>query len=644
MITDLNKILVEWAYQTSDGKPNVKNKAQLIVLEKVLKNFDWPSNARAELLNTLLEANGENKPLSKQDKEKVKKMGLVWKGKGYGKENEKGISFKNDDGKLVKIDKDGDDEKSGEKLDEPSEFDRDVDSNKGISPDYERPTSDDEEEEKSKKQNVTKKQIQIAEDLKDDLDFILENREAVRLKSGGGSNSPSVQDVKDLKEFTEKRMEQDKRRLEAEQKGEEFNEEPYVHPNIIQREVNDKTLDKSIDYLKDNLEEKEFENLIKRFAKGGAVPRHLTKLTKLKKGEEGYPGLDTNSPGYKRAREIIRLYIKNDAKSPVTGKPLPLSHMEPDHRIPFTTAESDVVESGEFDGLSLKAKKPADGNSLQEIMKKRKEQLTDYDKRVIAKLEPLQAKYDDPTSNMDLMAGPVNQFKGSLINDKLLNSIRRKLAENPEEKRLIDEYTSERKRLITKYYRDLVENGGVPPYHEYVIRNADTVETNAMMKAHNYYHPDSKTITMYLKGDKTKGIEPDSDYYQKVKDFWIKKGVELPESVDDVDFKKPPFNQTMAIYIPAGRGRGGAKRRPTKDDHNYMTEEFSNLKYFGSTLQEDKEQEQVIDDSRKEVNKTLDMKQIEILKVQLQNSNLSDKARSNRQKKLDKLQSLYSEN
>ena len=436
-------------------------------------------------------------------------------------------------------------------------------------------------------------------------------------------------------------MEQDRRRLEAEERGEEFNEEPYVHPSIRQREVDDETLDKAIDYLEKNLEPKEFEALIKRFAKGGAVPRHLTKLTKLKKGQPGYPGLDKESPGYKRAREIIRLYLKNDAKSPVTGKPLPLSHMEPDHRVPFSTAESDVVESGKFKGLSLKAKKPADGNSIQEIMKKRKDQLTDYDKKVIDELEPLQAKYDDPTSNMDLMAGPVNQFKGSLINDKLLNSIRRKLAENPEEKRLLDEYKSERKRLIEEYHREAVANGSVPPYHESAIRNADTVETNAMMKAHNYYHPDAKTVTMYLKGDKTKGIEVDPDYYQKVKDFWAKKGVELPESVDDVDFKKPPFNQTMTIYVQAGRGRGGAKRRPVKDDHGYMVEKFANQNYFGSTLNEDQEQEQVVDDARKKVNTTLDKKRIEILKVQLSDPNLSGRKRANRQKELDSLLALY---
>ena len=76
-------------------------------------------------------------------------------------------------------------------------------------------------------------------------------------------------------------------------------------------------------------------------------------------------------------------------------------------------------------------------------------------------------------------------------------------------------------------------------------------------------------------------------------------------------------------------------------DHNYMVEEFKNQNYFGSTLQEDTEQEQVIDDARKKVNKTLDMKQIKILKLQLDDPNLSDKKRQNRQKELDSLTTLY---
>ena len=92
----IDDIIIEWAYRVKDGKPNPKSIRDRIVLESVLKDFGWNVAQRNVLLENLSEAS-ENKPLSKQDKEKIKKMGLVWKGQGYGKENEKGISFKNDD-------------------------------------------------------------------------------------------------------------------------------------------------------------------------------------------------------------------------------------------------------------------------------------------------------------------------------------------------------------------------------------------------------------------------------------------------------------------------------------------------------------------------------------------------------------------
>ena len=430
---------------------------------------------------------------------------------------------------------------------------------------------------------------------------------------------------------------------EAIEKGEEFNEEPYVHPSIVQRKIDDKTVDAAVDYFEKKLPPKEFGKLLKKFSAGGAVPRHLTKVTKLKKGEEGYPGFDKNSPGFVRAKKILKLYLKNDCKSPVTGKPLPLSHMEPDHRLPFTTAETDIVESGKYKGLSLKAKKPADGNSLQEIMKKRKDELTDTEQNIVKDLEPLQAKYDDPDTNMDLMSGPVNQFKSDLIDDKLLNSIRKKLAENPQEKKLQNEYKTLRKKLIREHHADKVSRGDNPPYNEYDIRNADSVETNAMMKAHNYYHPDAKTITELEGGDPSKGIPADPNYYDKVKSFWKDKGVDLPENKDDIDFDKEPFSKTMTIYVQAGRSRGGAKRRSKGDDHNYMIDEFKKHGYFGSSLEDDKGQEKVIDDARKSVNRQLDKKQIEILKVQLDDPSVTGRKRDNRQKELDRLQKLYSE-
>jgi len=492
----------------------------------------------------------------------------------------------------------------------------------------------------SKKNTDTK--IQINKELGENLNFIEENYDKVRLKTGGGSNSPSIQDVKDLKEFTEKRMAQDERRKEALEKGEEFNEEVYVHPSIKQRKITDETVGKTMDYFENKLGDKEFGKLLKKFATGGAVPRHLTKVTKLKKGEEGYPGIDKNSPGYIRAQKVLKLYLKNDCKSPVTGKPLPLSHMEPDHRLPFTTAESDIVESGKYKGLSLKAKKPADGNSLQEIMKKRKTELTDTEQNIVKDLEPLQAKYDNPDTNMDLMAGPVNQFKSDLIDDKLLNSIRKKLAENPKEKKLQNEYKTLRKKLIREHHSDKVSRGDNPPYNEYDIRNADSTETNAMMKAHNFYHPDAKTITELEGGDPSKGIPADPKYYDKVKSFWKDKGIDLPESTDDIDFDKEPFNKTMTVYVQAGRSRGGAKRRSKDEDHSYMIDEFKKHNYFGSSLKDDKGQEKVIDDARRGLNKQLDKKEMEILKVQLDDPNITGRKRDNRQKELDRLEKLYS--
>tara|TARA_R100001015_G_C4635078_1_gene203382 strand:- start:1228 stop:3303 length:2076 start_codon:yes stop_codon:yes gene_type:complete len=54
-ITNLNKILVEWAYQVKNGKPNHKSTRDLIVLDSVLKDFGWNLVERNELVNNLTE-------------------------------------------------------------------------------------------------------------------------------------------------------------------------------------------------------------------------------------------------------------------------------------------------------------------------------------------------------------------------------------------------------------------------------------------------------------------------------------------------------------------------------------------------------------------------------------------------------------
>ena len=59
MITSINEILAEWAFRTKSGIPNPKSMAHQILLEGILKNYGWSVEARAELLNNLVEANAD---------------------------------------------------------------------------------------------------------------------------------------------------------------------------------------------------------------------------------------------------------------------------------------------------------------------------------------------------------------------------------------------------------------------------------------------------------------------------------------------------------------------------------------------------------------------------------------------------------
>ena len=102
--------------------------------------------------------------------------------------------------------------------------------------------------------------------VKEDLDFIIANAGDVRTQGGAGTNSASKKQVQDLGTFTEKRMAQGP------------DEEPYVHPDVVQREIDDATLDKSIDYLEESLGEEKFHKLIKFISKGGGVDPFLTKV------------------------------------------------------------------------------------------------------------------------------------------------------------------------------------------------------------------------------------------------------------------------------------------------------------------------------------------------------------------------------
>ena len=86
----INDILTEVSYRTNEGVVNLKNKDHISILSEVLDEMEL-TEIKNELIANLLEAGEQT--LDPDQKEKAKKMGLVWKGQGWGKEDEEGIQF-----------------------------------------------------------------------------------------------------------------------------------------------------------------------------------------------------------------------------------------------------------------------------------------------------------------------------------------------------------------------------------------------------------------------------------------------------------------------------------------------------------------------------------------------------------------------
>ena len=109
MISDVIETV---SYKTANGLVDLQDPGHMYMVREELKKHIHP-----KIVAQLFEADDNEKQpelddASKKEKEKLK---LVWKGQGYGKEGEEGITHKNVDGKLVKVDKDTDDKKDKEK-------------------------------------------------------------------------------------------------------------------------------------------------------------------------------------------------------------------------------------------------------------------------------------------------------------------------------------------------------------------------------------------------------------------------------------------------------------------------------------------------------------------------------------------------
>ena len=135
MIKNLNEILKEWAYRVDNGQPNPKNSAHLYHLSEILIEYKWPFEVIEELLQNLNEQDSE--------REKVMKKVIKYKNKdGEDKEISVGGALKQGEEhpayKQAKQMTDTGDKPKGDKVDEPSDFERGTDQNKGVDPDYTR--------------------------------------------------------------------------------------------------------------------------------------------------------------------------------------------------------------------------------------------------------------------------------------------------------------------------------------------------------------------------------------------------------------------------------------------------------------------------------------------------------------------------
>tara|TARA_B100000902_G_C27229705_1_gene874117 strand:- start:47 stop:1351 length:1305 start_codon:yes stop_codon:yes gene_type:complete len=188
MITDLNKILVEWAYRTNDGQPDVKSNAKLLTLESVLKDFGWSREARAELLSVLI---------TEDDIVKNRKTGNVYTVKNVNKDKHRLVKKNASKDDIKKIDK------AKEKGDEKPK--------------------DSDEKESSEKQIKNEKEKK--EFLKTTVNLLVQ--ELKQTKKGAGAREMDKEQWLALKNF-------------AEGKG----------PEIKQYEVSEQDIDDAIDLIK----------------------------------------------------------------------------------------------------------------------------------------------------------------------------------------------------------------------------------------------------------------------------------------------------------------------------------------------------------------------------------------------------------
>ena len=319
----IDDILTEWAYRVNDGMPDVDNPLHMAQLEHSLFDLEFPGQFIVEFMSNLREA--DTTPLSDKDKEKAKKLGLVWKRVGYGKEDEKGITHKNIDGKLVAVGDEKGPEKEPEKPKEPEDKEATKDFFKST---YEKDAEEKEDGDKKGKEEPTQDKItpeqktkekKKTEEISKVLDLFTTSTSETK---GSGKYKLSPEDVQIYEEHLnlspEERIKKQQKILDEQKKR--------------IGKISDEDIDMAMDMLKEKLGPKAYASLVASIKKKGDPPPEFTK----------------SGNGKERLRNVIRHYLQTGGISAISGKVVPFSDSQLDHVVSLDNGGKDGAENWEW--------------------------------------------------------------------------------------------------------------------------------------------------------------------------------------------------------------------------------------------------------------------------------------------------------
>ena len=422
MIKDLNEILVEWSYRTSDGKPDVNNNAKLILLENVLSDFGWSREARAELLSTLM---------TEDDIVKNKETGNVYTVKNVNKDKHQLIKKNASKDDITKVKKgDGEDKEGGEK-DKDDEEQEVSDSEVAADLyDYLKYVTDEQKKaiELSGKMKVKqlKKLDSLVESFKNLPDNVRNTATSIfakgqiyagRPNNGIGKNRLGYLDVKTLSENKEYLLEA--YGDGSPEKVKEFVEgsrnikvsEDYVNssfellPLSFQKALSGKGM------TGDKGKGKHFLGYIK---KDGSITSDKTDSDIEKDESENLSVKRGQPPNKGRGKFVWRAILEQGGKDPYTGLPLDLSNIDLEHTVAFDNndngnpTEQDYLDREHDDNIIICAtniNQKKTNSSMKEFLERHVDTQSDKNEEEFTDRDDAYAKVNTVADNTKQKAG-----------------------------------------------------------------------------------------------------------------------------------------------------------------------------------------------------------------------------------------------